>query len=333
MPPINRCQADNQVLSSLLRGKRPRLSPRPARTAAVLFLLALIAISAAAGGCALKMNEARVQPLSESYPPGTIISASASAPVSFETMIEDLAEADVVYVGETHTRNTDHEIQLKVLKALHQKRPGLCVGMEMFSRPYQHVLDKWSAGNLETEAFIRKVHWYANWKFDFNLYADLLAFIREHRVPLYGLNIAFHVPPKVAAGGFDSLLPEDADRLPAQIDLSVSAHREYVKEVFKGHQHRRLSSRQYEFEHFYQAQVLWEEVMAETVSVMRESRFMVVFAGNGHITQNFGIPSRARRRTGAQFCTVMPVAAGKQTELSAADYLWITPKADAPSHP
>ncbi|MCF8026716.1 MAG: ChaN family lipoprotein, partial [Desulfobacteraceae bacterium] len=267
------------------------------------------------------------------YPPGTIISAAASGTISFEQMIDDLADAGVVYVGETHTRDKDHEIQLKILRALHQRHPGLCVGMEMFSRPYQHVLDKWSARSLETKTFIRRVHWYANWKFDFDLYADLLEFIREHRVPLYGLNIAFHVPPKVAAGGLDSLLPEDAARLPARIDLSDSAHREYVREVFKGHQHRRLSNRQYEFEHFYQAQVLWEEVMAETVSDVRENRFMLVFAGNGHITHDFGIPARARRRTGIQFRTVMPIAAGSQTELSAADYLWITPKANAASHP
>ncbi|MCF8037072.1 MAG: ChaN family lipoprotein, partial [Desulfobacteraceae bacterium] len=202
-----------------------------------MLLLAL----AVAAGCAPKIERTRITSLSESYRPGTIVSADANGPVSFEQMIADLADARVVYVGETHTRAADHDIQLKILKALHKEHPGLCVGMEMFSRPYQQVLDQWSAGSLETDAFIRKVHWYANWKFDFGLYADLLDFIREHRVALYGLNIAFHVPPKVAAGGLDSLLPEDAARLPAEIDLSDSGHREYVREIFEGHHNRRLS--------------------------------------------------------------------------------------------
>jgi len=294
--------------------------------------LLLVALTAAFG-CAPKIERSRIPSLSESYRPGTIVSADAKGPVSFEQMIADLADARVVYVGETHTRDTDHDIQLKILKALHQEHPGLCVGMEMFSRPYQHVLDQWSAGNLETDAFIRKVHWYANWKYDFGLYADLLDFIREHRVALYGLNIAFHVPPKVAAGGLNSLLPEDAARLPVEIDLSDSEHREYVRKIFEGHHNRRLFGRDYKFAHFYQAQVLWDEVMAETVSRKRENRLMVVFAGNGHIIRDFGIPSRAYRRSRAPFRTVMPVAAGRQEELTAADYLWITPKADAAPHP
>ncbi|MBS3756490.1 MAG: ChaN family lipoprotein [Desulfobacterales bacterium] len=294
----------------------------------------MLLLALAAAGCASKIEQTRIPSLSESYRPGTIVSADANGPVSFEQMIADLADARVVYVGETHTRARDHDIQLKILRALLQRHPGLCAGMEMFSRPYQQVLDKWSAGNLETDAFIRKVHWYANWKFDFGLYADLLEFIQEHRIRLYGLNIAFHVPPKVAAGGIDSLLPEDAARLPAGIDLSDSEHREYVREIFKGHHHQqRLSGRQYKFSHFYQAQVLWEEVMAETVSRMRENRLMVVFTGNGHITRDFGIPARAYRRSQARYRTVMPIAAGRQEELSAADYLWITPEADAAPHP
>ncbi|MFP3980674.1 MAG: ChaN family lipoprotein [Desulfobacterales bacterium] len=293
----------------------------------------LLLVLAAAGGCAPKIERNRIPLLSESYQPGTIVSADANGPVSFEQMIANLADASVVYIGETHTRAGDHDIQLKILKALHQRHPDLCVGMEMFSRPYQQVLDKWSDGSLETDAFVRKVHWYANWKFDFELYADLLDFIREHRVPLYGLNIAFHVPPKVAAGGIDSLLPEDAARLPAEIDLSDSEHREYVREIYEGHHQQRMAGRQYKFAHFYQAQVLWEEVMAETVSRMRENRLMVVFAGNGHITRDFGIPARAYRRSQARYRTVMPVAAGRQEELSAADYQWITPKADAAPHP
>ena len=326
---INPSRALNQALSCPRGQKTGWLSARCPRVAVVLLLLALTV----AAGCAPKIERTRIPSLSESYRPGSIVSADANGPVSFEQMIADLADARVVYVGETHTRERDHDIQLKILKALRKEHPGLCVGMEMFSRPYQEVLDQWSAGSLETDTFIRMVHWYANWKFDFGLYADLLDFIRKRGVPLYGLNIAFHVPPKVAAGGLDSLLSEDAARLPAEIDLSDSEHREYVRKVFEGHHNRRLSGRQYKFAHFYQAQVLWEEVMAETVSRLRENRLMVVFTGNGHIIRDFGIPARAYRRSGARYRTVMPVAAGRQEKLSAADYLWITPKADASPHP
>ena len=79
-------------------GKTEEDYSRPACTT-LRILLVLVVMSAAAGGCALKMEKARVQPISESYPPGTIISAAAGGTISFEQMIDDLADAGVVYVG------------------------------------------------------------------------------------------------------------------------------------------------------------------------------------------------------------------------------------------
>ncbi len=267
--------------------------------------------------------------LSRSFGPGTIISTVEKQPVSFESLIEDLASVHIVYVGETHTNPVHHEIQLRILEALHERRPDLIVGMEMFDVSYQDVLRQWRSGLLDEKAFLQQTHWNANWKYDFSLYRPLLDFIRDQQIHLYGLNVPFHIPPKIAAGGIATLSECDRAYLPEHLDFASLKHRDYVKEVFEKHSHALPA---YDFDNFYAAQVVWEEIMAETISRNIGDRFLVAFVGNGHITHKFGIPERAWKRTERTYRTIMPATVGTPVELSAADYIWVTPAAGRSPH-
>ncbi|MCP4109279.1 MAG: ChaN family lipoprotein [Desulfobacteraceae bacterium] len=255
----------------------------------------------------------------ESLKQGTIVSSETGKPVTFEELLADLKKARIVYVGESHTNSEHHDIQLRIIKALFDDNHNLSVGMEMFDRSYQHILDQWSAGQLDRKTFMRKTHWYANWKYDFELYGGVLDFIKENNIKLAGLNIPFHIPPKISVGGIDNLSDNDRKHLPEKTDTSDAAHRAYVEEIFKQH---RIRGR--DFEDFYMAQCVWEDIMAESVAFNLKKSKMVVLAGNGHIIRKFGIPDRAFRRTGAAFITIYPAPAGSSAELSYADYIWIT---------
>ncbi len=276
-------------------------------------------------GCAV-LRTTDTGPSAPAYPVDTILEAATGRAVSFETMIADLETVPVVYVGETHTNEAHHEIQLRILKALQERCPGtIAVGMEMFARPYQEVLARWVDDGLSEEAFLRKTHWYANWRHDFSLYRDLLHYIRENRIPLYALNIEFHIPSKIAAGGIDSLLPYQEKQLPQEMDLTDEKHREYVRSQYE--RHTGHVADRYAFDDFYAAQVVWDEAMAEAVSRHVNERSLIVFAGSGHIAPGFGIPERARRRTGIAYRSIIPREAGESVDFSAADYIWITPPA------
>ena len=143
------------------------------------------------------------------------------------------------------------------------------------------VLDQWSAGSLEEEEFLRKVHWYANWGYDYALYRDILNFIKEKHIRVIGLNIPSCIPKKIRVGGIENLRKEEKKYLPKNIDLSYEAHREYVQEVFENHKHH--FSGDVRFEDFYAAQVVWEDIMAEMIAKNLNDGKMVVLAGNGHI--------------------------------------------------
>lgn len=282
-----------------------------------LFLIWACLAWAALTGCAMTKP---VPPPKAGFPAGTIVSSETKAPVTFEALMDTLLSVDAVYVGERHTSTRDHDIQLKVLKALYAVKPDLCVGMEMFDTTYQPVLDEWSAGKLSEEEFLEKTHWRANWRFDFSLYRPILEFIRDNRIRLFALNLPFNIPPKILAGGVDSLTPFDRQFLPEIRSPEDPDHRAYVQEAFSHHPFHKKQR----FEYFYEAQCAWEDTMAENTAKGLESGPILVLCGNGHIFRRFGVPERARRISGKPYRTVRPVPENREAEIGSADFLWIT---------
>ena len=198
----------------------------------------------------------------------------------------------------------------------------MTVGMEMFDHSYQPILDQWTDGQLDRKSFKEKTHWSYNWKFDFDLYSDIFDFVKENRIKLVGLNIPPHIQRKIARGGIESIFGDDKKHLPEKIDLSNTAHRAYVEKVYTHHRHM---SKLDNFEYFYMAQCVWEDVMAEAIAKNLNEDTMVVLAGNGHIQFKYGIPDTAFRRTGAPFRTIYLASVGGEVELGIADYIWVTP--------
>ena len=279
----------------------------------------LLALAAALllAGCAVTPKMDTSPSASEMQRPETIISGSTGQPVSFDVMLADLLGVPIVYIGEKHTSAAHHAVQLRLIRALHRKIPQLTVALEMFDRSYQGVLDLWSAGRLDEEDFLRRSHWYANWRFDYTLYRDILEYAREHRLRLVALNLPFNIPPKIRVGGLEHLSTYEKGLLPAQVDTGIAAHREYAQKVFGMHEFKSGAR----FEDFYLAQCVWEDVMAESIAGSLGDGRMVVLAGNGHIQYRYGIPERAFKRNRAAYRTIYQASPGEEIDPSVADYI------------
>jgi uncharacterized iron-regulated protein len=284
----------------------------------VLWLcLVCVAIS---WGCTLLPKKSKTRDISGDYEEGTILSGKTGNPISYETMISELEDVQIVYVGEKHNLPEHHKIQLRIMETLYSDNPDLKVGMEMFDHTYQRVLNEWSAGKLDEETFLKKVHWYANWKYDFKLYRKILLFIKKNNLCLVGLNIPFHLSPKIAIGGIETLSAIEKQYLPKAIDTSDADHRAYVKKVFD---HHHVKGRD-DFENFYLAQCVWDEGMAETIADNIGGSKMVILAGNGHIYRKFGIPARTFRRNALPYRTIYLAPVGTGADPSDGDYVWVT---------
>ena len=290
---------------------------------AVLFVLFL-------AGCCVRpsLPPTPAQGFFEGLKPGDILETRTGQVISPEVLLEQLDEARVVYVGETHTRLEDHQIQERILKGLFDRHPSLIVALEMFPREAQPLLDRFSKGELPEEEFLRQVNWEEIWGYPFRLYRPMVLFAREKGLPLIGLNAPREVVNKIARQGLAGLSPEERSRVADTFQYDQQGDREYVLKEYERHVKGSIK----DFESFYEAQLAWEETMAETLvqalKGLPETTRVVVLIGNGHIWEGRGVPQNARRRLAHRSRTIIPLPVDyslRRLEPGPADYIWITP--------
>lgn len=221
-----------------------------------------------------------------------------------EDIVPALAEKRVVFVGETHDRYQHHLNQLEIIRGLHARHADLAIGLEFFQQPYQEALDAYVAGELDEHELLRRTEYFTRWGYDFRLYAPILRFARENRIPLVALNLPAEITRKVGERGLDSLSEEERQWVPAEIDRSDEAYRRRLQRIYEEHPGGRAE----DFEHFYQVQLLWDEGMAERAARYLDAHLqqsMVVLAGDGHLAYGSGIPDRLSRRVPATRAIVL----------------------------
>lgn len=265
---------------------------------------------------------------------GDIVETRTGRTIAFEALMAELSKAQIIYAGEIHTSIEDHRIQERIFKGLYVEDPSLILAMEMLPREAQPVLDRYCQGLITDEMFLKEVDWERVWGYPFPLYRPLLNWAREKRIRAVGLNAPNEVVRKVATGGLSSLAPSERERLAADFHLDDPKHREYVRKQYVEHLKDKIKG----FDTFYEAQLAWEETMAETlarwlVSPQKANRILVV-VGKGHFSDGVGIPDLTWRRVKHTYKTIAPVPVdypGNAVNPDIADYVWITDKAE-PHH-
>lgn len=252
--------------------------------------------------------------------------------------IEQAGRAQVVLLGENHDDAAHHRWQLETLAALYRNAPGLSVGVEMFPRRLQAVLDAWSRGELEEPAFLEQTEWTKTWGFEPELYMPIFRFVRDHRIPLHALNVDRGEVRKVSGGGWQALDPVLAAELGTPAP-PLAEYRESLREVFDAHMthlpegHRTSDG---DFERFVEAQLLWDRAMAAGIARQTASGPVVGIMGSGHIRFGHGVPHQLRDLAVSNIYSLIPLAAEEACEpLSAgmADIVVAPLTGPAPANP
>jgi len=215
-------------------------------------------------------------------------------------ILPELKKAKVVYLGETHDSSQDHENQLKIIKELYKNNTKIAIGMEMFQRPFQEVINEYIAGKITESQLVEKTEYKNRWGFDWELYAPILRFAKEKQIPVLALNTPSEISRKVSKEGIKKLTNAEKQLIPpiTEIRLDNIPYRQMVLKAFEQHQsagHGNSSSAN----RFFLAQVLWDETMADGIAKFIKANpdyQMVVLAGQGHVVYGYGIPSRVERR-------------------------------------
>ncbi len=293
----------------------------------VPFLLVLALLAGCAPSRPKPAPTAEIRGAKGRYSLGEIIDLHKAGSLDFPSFVERMASNDLVFVGEVHNNAEHHLMQVQILQALMDCCGPVTVAMEVFRSPQQAVLDRYIAGGLTEQEFLDAIDWDENWGFPYHLYRPLLALARESESRVLALNVPIDLVRKVARVGLEGLSTEERARLPRQIDLTVEPHRDYVRKAYLKHGRAGIPN----FQFFYEAQCVYEEVMAQNLAryfekAGRNHPKVVAFTGNGHLEYRFGIPNRVLNRVPVSAVTVLPYSISNHASIPTeiADFVWLT---------
>ena len=254
---------------------------------------------------------------------GGVVRLADRAAIPFDQMVAGAAKSRVIVLGETHDNRAHHDLQLKIIRTLHEGGTVLAVGLEMFRAENQELLDKWWRWGMPTEQF--EALYLENWGMPWILYRDIFLYSRQKRIPLVGLNVPREVISKVAREGYGSLTESERKKLPPGLTCTVDeAYRSFIRNTFAAHAHGSGRS----FENFCEAQMVWDTAMAiyalEYLDKNPASR-MVILAGSVHAWKR-AIPRQlATMRPGMTVSVILPAPDGTEGKAALtaedADYL------------
>ena len=133
--------------------------------------------------------------------PAYILYNSEGKKVSYNKMIKQLAQKDIVLFGEFHNNAIAHWLELSVAKDLSEKRT-LTFGAEMFEADNQQALNNYLAGKISAKGLDSNARLWSNYKTD---YAPIVDFAKEKNAPFIATNIPRRYASLVSKKGFEGL--------------------------------------------------------------------------------------------------------------------------------
>ncbi len=217
-------------------------------------------------------------------------------PVTYDALVDDLADSRVIYIGERHTVDRHHDIQAEIVRRLIARDVPLVLGLEMIEQQYQEDVDRYNRGEITFDELATAIQWEQNWS-NYEDYRPIIESAHAAGAPLLALNAPRTAVRAVARQGLDNLAEDVRAKLPADIDLSDQMYLEHMKQVMMVHAH----VNEMMLRAMYAAQVVRDETMADRLAAFLQSpaganRTAVVLCGAGHVQQRMGIPNRVRRR-------------------------------------
>lgn len=233
-----------------------------------------------------------------------LTSTQSGKPATPADVAKAADKVQFVYLGENHATAPHQQLQADVIKALSDRGRKVVVGLEMYTRPKQDWLDKWSSGSLPEEEFVLQSDWKGQWGFGFEFYRPIFQVAKDNKMPMVALNVPRDWVRLVGRNGLSALTTEQKLQLPTEIFLGNNNHKSVFNALMGGHPMTGTRG-----DNIYAAQVLWDEGMADTAIKWMErygdeKTVFVVVAGAGHIMYNQGINYRIQRRTNKEGITV-----------------------------
>jgi uncharacterized iron-regulated protein len=225
------------------------------------------------------------------------------------TLFDRLSQDQVVLLGERHDSAPHHRWQLDTLQALFARRPALVVGLEMFPRRVQPVLDAWVRGELSEDEFLRRTDWNNAWRFDAALYLEIFRFARDRHIPMQALNVDGALVRAVRRNGFAGVPEGQREGISAPAPASAG-YIAWLGGIFSQHAHGfAVKADDARVARFVETQLLWDRAMAQGLQqalAQHPGALVVGLMGSGHLVHGYGVPHQLANLGVRRQATLLP---------------------------
>jgi len=268
--------------------------------------------------------------------PYRIYDPSIESFISVLELAQNVAAADVVFFGEHHDDRAAQLAQRRLLDELRQVRVEGALGLEMFERDVQPVLDRYLRGEIPERVFLASARPWPNYR---DAYRPLVEIARSAGWAVAATNLPQALASRVAREGLPdraALEPVEREMIAEQLVCPRDEYWERFVEVFASHGgHSAHGGNDPEaIERMYEAQCARDETMAESIArLLVDHPFVLHVNGAFHTDFQMGIvPRLLRRRPGLRIAVISsqpvddPVRPPLGEHESRGDYLIVTPR-------
>ena len=158
--------------------------------------------------------------------------------VSYSDLLNLALESEVTFFGELHNSAIAHWLQHELVRdAAEDMSASLILGMEMFERDQQILIDEFFAGKISQTSFENEARLWNNYKTD---YKPIVEFAKTNGIALIATNIPRRYASAVYSGGLGVLdsLSAEAKKwiapLPVEVDVELPGYKN-ILEAAHGH--------------------------------------------------------------------------------------------------
>lgn len=242
---------------------------------------------------------------------------------SVASAAKELADADVVYLGEEHDNDVGHELQLELTIEMHRKRPEMVVSMEQFEADVQVFLDAYLAGAIDESMFLAHSRPWPNYA---EHYRPVVEWAKQNGVPVLAANIPRRHARTVAyngLGGSDYSLWS-----PWIVNTDEPAYLSRFMQAMGGSAHETANA---SMRRWFAAQCIKDDMMAQSIASVFErahangdaAPLVVHWCGRFHSDYRLGTVSRVASRLPDLDQRVVSMIPGREGSRPAPDGLAI----------
>ncbi len=216
-------------------------------------------------------------------------------PLHFESLIDDIKNVQIVYLGETHSIKRHHELQEAIVKALINNGKIIYLGLEQMEAYYQKELDRFNNCKITFKELAIITDWQERWG-NYGAYEPIIRLVHKNNGKIIALNARAEIIKKIGRKGLKGLSQNEKKEMPDRMVLSDKEQERLLNIILKVH----ATMNPEKLRPVIDAQMSRDEKMADIISQhlknLTDKKYIFIALGGAmHFSYRLGVPKRVAR--------------------------------------